>query len=63
MAFFPFNFIVENLILPVFPLTQNLSKQSQMCPNNISSQISHIHPNLAPKRTTDWLLFPTSKKT
>ncbi len=50
MAFFPFNFIVIDLIMPFFPLTQNLSKQPQICCNNISSEISHIHPNIAPKK-------------
>jgi hypothetical protein len=47
MAFLPFNFIGGDLILHVF----SSPKTPQMCANNITSQISHIHPNLAPKPT------------
>jgi hypothetical protein len=49
MAFFPFNFIGGDLILYVFPSP----KTPQMFLNNITSQISHIHPNHAPKTTTN----------
>jgi hypothetical protein len=47
MVFCPFNFIGGDL--HVFPSP----KTPQMCPNNITSQISHIHPNLAPKTITN----------